>query len=185
MFNRDKIEQGTKLILEGIGEDLTREGLVDTPKRVAKAYEFLCKGYEDDVPSIMSRTFSEDHNEMVLLKNVRIVSLCEHHLLPFRGIAHVAYIPDKKVLGLSKIARLVEAFARRLQLQERLTVQIATTIMKELKPLGAGVVIDCEHLCMTARGVQKEESTTITSCMRGVFLDPNKQAREEFLKLIK
>ena len=181
----EKIRQGTRLVLEGIGEDVEREGLVDTPDRVARAYQELCAGYEGNIQEVLSKVFQEDHNEMVIVKDIPVTSLCEHHMIPFLGKVHVAYVPDGKVLGLSKIGRLVDIFAKRLQLQERLTSQIADTLFASLTPMGVGVVLEAEHACMTTRGVRKVGSVTVTSAMRGCFLDSDYQARSEFLQLIK
>jgi len=178
-MDRARIEEGVRLILEGIGEDTSREGLVDTPARVARMYEEICGGMNEDVGSLFKVTFSEDHQEMVLLKDIPLFSICEHHLAPFIGHAHIAYIPNAEgtVCGLSKLARVVDAYARRLQLQERLTSQIAESIVENLNPLGVMVVIEAEHLCMSMRGVQKPGTTTVTSAVRGSFAnDPKTRA---------
>ena len=171
-------------ILAGLGEDPDREGLAETPRRVEKSLRFLTSGYRADVDEIINGAlFNVSYNEMVMVRDIDMYSLCEHHLLPFFGKCHVAYIPDGKVIGLSKIPRVVDVFARRLQVQERLTTQIAETLMEKLKPLGVAVVIEATHLCMAMRGVEKQNSVTVTSAMRGVFhQDP--RTRAEFLELI-
>jgi len=178
----DKIEAGVRLILEGIGEDPTREGLVDTPARVARAYAELCGGYGADIDAILARQFEEPYDEMVIVKDIKVVSLCEHHMLPFIGKAHVGYVPQGKVLGLSKLARLVNVFSRRLQVQERMTNQIADALMK-LEPKGVAVVVEAEHLCMMARGAKEAAAVTITSKLTGCFKEPGNEARSEFLRL--
>jgi GTP cyclohydrolase I len=183
-MDSNKIKQGTKLILEGIGEDISREGLVDTPDRVARMYSEICSGYSKDTSSILKKTFTEKHDEMIIVKDINYYSLCEHHMVPFFGRVHVGYIPKGQVLGLSKIARLVEIFARRLQLQERLTDQIADEIMKIVQPLGVMVVVEGQHLCMVMRGVKKINSSTTTSAVRGQFKQNKDQCRDEFLALI-
>ncbi len=170
-------------MLVRLGEDPEREGLLQTPQRYAKALQDLTKGYREDPEQILQGAlFSVDYDEMVIVKDIEMFSLCEHHLLPFFGKVHVAYIPKGKVIGLSKVARLVEVFARRLQVQERLTVQIAETIQKVIQPLGVGVVIEARHLCMMMRGVEKQHSATVTSSMLGAFRA--QQTRQEFLSLI-
>lgn len=171
-------------IIKQLGEDPDREGLKDTPLRVAKAMQFLTQGYNHDPKEILnSAKFREDYKQMVIVKDIDIYSLCEHHLLPFFGKAHVAYIPDGYITGLSKIARVTEAYARRLQVQERLTVQIRDCIQDTLNPLGVAVVIEAQHMCMQIRGVQKQNSVTTTSAFTGCFLN-NMQTREEFIHLI-
>lgn len=171
-------------ILNLLGEDDQREGLKDTPRRVAKAMQFLTQGYGTDPADIMrSAMFTEEYSEMVLVKDIELFSMCEHHMLPFIGKAHVAYIPNGRITGLSKIARVVDAFARRLQVQERLTVQIRDCIQDTLKPMGVAVVIEALHLCMVMRGVQKQHSVTTTSAFTGAFMNSEK-TREEFLVLI-
>jgi GTP cyclohydrolase I len=171
-------------VLDTLGEDIRREGLDQTPLRVAKSMQFLTKGYGDDPHQIISQAmFKEDYNEMVIVKDIDIFSLCEHHLIPFLGKAHVAYIPNGYITGLSKIARVVEAFARRLQVQERLTMQIRDCIETTLNPLGVAVVIEAKHLCMVMRGIQKQNSVTTTSAFTGEFLN-NTSTREEFIHLI-
>jgi GTP cyclohydrolase IA len=166
-----------------VGEDAEREGLLKTPERVAKAMRFLTRGYRDSVADVVGDAiFSEQHQNMVMVRDIELYSLCEHHMLPFFGRAHVAYIPDGRIVGLSKLPRLVDVFARRLQVQERLTEQIADAIDDVLAPLGVGVVIEAYHLCMMMRGVEKQNSRTITSALRGVFRD-DARTREEFLAL--
>jgi len=171
-------------ILELLGEDITREGLLKTPERVAKALMFLTKGYEEDPNKILSSAvFIEDYKQMVIVKDIDFFSMCEHHILPFFGKAHVAYIPDKAVVGLSKIPRIVDVFARRLQIQERMTTQIKDCIQQTLNPLGVMVVIEAQHLCMQMRGVEKQNSITTTSDFTGVFNQA--KTREEFISLIR
>jgi GTP cyclohydrolase I len=174
-----------RAVLAAIGEDPDREGLVKTPERVERSFRFLTKGYQEDVGALLnSALFTVSYDEMVVVKDIEVFSLCEHHLLPFFGKAHVAYIPKDKVVGLSKIPRLVDAFARRLQVQERLTVQIAHALQDAIRPGGVGVVIEAMHLCMIMRGVEKQNSVAVTSCMLGAFREQS-QTREEFLSLIK
>ncbi len=181
----DPIAPMVQALLREIGEDPTRDGLEQTPSRVAKAFRFFTQGYEQNPREVLSEAlFDVSYDEMVLVKDIEFYSLCEHHMLPFFGRAHVAYIPDGKVLGLSKVARLVEIFARRLQVQERLTVEVAETIEKELSPRGVAVVIEAIHLCMMMRGVQQQNSFAITSSLRGVFQSDSK-TRSEFMELIR
>jgi GTP cyclohydrolase IA len=185
MAEPDGLSDHVRAILAGLGEDPTREGLDKTPERVEKALRFLTRGYSQDAGKLINDAlFTVDYDEMVTIKDIDVFSMCEHHLLPFFGRAHVAYIPDGKVMGLSKVPRVVDMFARRLQVQERLTVQIADTIMEKVKPKGVAVVIEAMHFCMIMRGVEKQNSVAVTSCMRGVFHD-QAQTREEFLSLIK
>lgn len=180
----EQIASHVKAILSLIGEDPDREGLVKTPERVAKALQFVTQGYGQDAGEIInSALFEENYSQMVLVRDIELYSLCEHHMLPFIGKAHVAYIPDGKIVGLSKIARTVEAFARRLQVQERLTEQIRDSLQKELKPVGVAVVIEATHTCMSMRGVQKSNAVTTTSAFSGIFLK-SERTRNEFLKLI-
>ena len=170
-------------MLVDLGEDATREGLRDTPRRVEKSLRFLTSGYAADVDAIINGAlFSVDYSEMVIVRDIDFYSLCEHHLLPFFGKCHIAYLPNRQVIGLSKIPRIVDVFARRLQVQERLTEQIAIAIQDVLRPLGVGVVIEAYHLCMMMRGVEKQNSKTITSALRGSFRDDAK-TRDEFLRL--
>lgn len=172
-------------ILELLGDDAAREGLEKTPERVAKAMQFVTQGYGQDPAAILkSAIFHEDYSQMVLVKDIELYSLCEHHLMPFIGKCHVAYIPDGTITGLSKIARVVECFARRLQVQERLTVQIRDCIQDTLKPQGVAVVIEAEHTCMSMRGVQKSDAVTVTSAFSGNFLS-DERTRNEFLQLIR
>ncbi len=171
-------------ILRLLGEDPAREGLLKTPERMAKAMCFLTRGYDEDPLAILrSAMFSEEYKQMVLVKDIELYSMCEHHLLPFYGKAHVAYIPDGRITGLSKIARVVECFARRLQVQERLTVQIRDCIQEALRPMGVAVVIEASHMCMQMRGVEKQQSATTTSAFTGIFLSDHR-TREEFMNLI-
>ncbi len=182
---KDPLAQLARNILKELGEDTEREGLVKTPERIAKALRFLTKGYDQDVEEVLNGAlFAEEHEEMVILKDISIYSLCEHHLLPFFGKCHVAYLPNKKIVGLSKIARLVDVFARRLQVQERMTNEIAQIMQKVLEPRGVAVVIEAEHLCMQMRGVQKSGSVMITSAMLGAFRN-RQETRAEFMKLIR
>ncbi|WP_070121142.1 GTP cyclohydrolase I FolE [Bacillus marinisedimentorum] len=183
--NHKQIEEAVRLILEAIGEDPNREGLLDTPKRVARMYGEVFEGLNQDPSEHFATIFSEDHEELVLVKDIPFYSMCEHHLVPFFGNAHVAYIPKGgKVTGLSKLARAVEAVAKRPQLQERITSTIANTIVEKLQPHGVMVVVEAEHMCMTMRGVKKPGSKTVTSAVRGIF-EHDPAARAEVLSLIK
>ncbi len=183
--NRAQIEEAVRQIIEAIGEDPNREGLLDTPKRVAKMYEEVFSGLNEDPKQHFETVFSEDHEELVLVKDIPFYSMCEHHFVPFFGKAHVAYIPQNgRVTGLSKLARAVEAVAKRPQLQERITSTIADSIMEKLSPHGAMVIVEAEHMCMTMRGVKKPGSKTITTAVRGVFAE-DAIARSEVLSLIK
>jgi GTP cyclohydrolase I len=178
------LEEVTREFLVRLGEDPTREGLLRTPERIAKAYRYLTKGYTEDPTEVLQGAlFSVDYDEMVIVKDIEMFSLCEHHLLPFFGKVHIAYIPKGKVIGLSKLPRLVDVFARRLQVQERLTVEIAESIQSAIQPLGVGVVVEARHLCMMMRGVEKQHSATVTSSMLGAFRAA--QTRQEFLSLIR
>lgn len=180
----EKLAEHYKAILELIGEDVNREGLLDTPMRVAKAIQFLTKGYGIEPTDILkSAIFKEDYKQMVIVKDIELYSMCEHHMIPFYGKAHVAYIPNEYITGLSKIAHVVEAYARRLQVQERLTMQIRDCIQETLNPMGVAVVIEAGHMCMQMRGVQKQNSVTTTSAFTGIFLRDTK-TREEFIHLI-
>jgi GTP cyclohydrolase I len=179
----EEIKVNYREIIDLLGEDTTREGLIKTPERAAKAMKFLTAGYEQDPKQILqSAMFNEDYNEMVLVKDIELYSMCEHHMLPFFGKAHVAYIPNGKIVGLSKIPRVVDVFSRRLQVQERLTEQILECINTTLQPRGVAVVIEASHMCMMMRGVQKQNSLTTTSGFRGAFKDT--ETRNEFLNLI-
>ena len=172
-------------ILEGIGEDVSREGLLDTPKRFAKSIGFLTSGYHTSVDEVVGTAlFKAESSELVMVRDIELYSMCEHHMLPFFGKAHIGYIPDKKIIGLSKIPRIVDVFSRRLQVQERLTAQIADALMETLKPLGVAVVIEAAHFCMMMRGVEKQNSKTVTSAMRGVFYSDS-DTRKEFLSLLR
>ena len=179
------LEQNYSQILSQLGEDVTREGLLDTPKRAAKAMQYLCRGYQQTLDEIVNGAlFSSDNSEMVLVKDIELYSLCEHHLLPFIGKAHVAYIPNGKVLGLSKVARIVDMYARRLQIQENLCLQIAEAVQQVTDALGVAVVIEAQHMCMMMRGVEKQNSSMVSSVMLGAFRE-NPSTRAEFLELIR
>jgi GTP cyclohydrolase I len=185
MSEPNSMPDAVRQLLKGLGEDPDREGLAKTPERVAKALEFLTRGYREDADALIGDAlFSVKYDEMVVIKDIDVFSLCEHHLLPFFGKAHVAYIPNGKVVGLSKIPRLVDMYARRLQVQERLTVQIARTIEERLQPRGVAVVIEAMHFCMIMRGVEKQNSVAATSCMLGAFRE-RQPTRQEFLELIR
>jgi GTP cyclohydrolase I len=172
-FDQDKVERGVRLLLEGIGEDLDRDGLRDTPARVARMYEEITSGLREDPAQVLQAVFEEGHDEMIMIRDIPMASVCEHHLVPFVGKAHVAYIPNEqgRITGLSKLARLVDGLARRPQVQERLTAQIADSMVERLEPRGALVVIEAEHLCMSMRGVRKPGAITVTSAVRGSFRD--------------
>lgn len=183
-MNKEKFESLVKNILLEIGEDPKREGLLSTPKRVAEAYEFLTAGYRKDIDEVLNNAiFTEKYDEMVIVKNIDFYSMCEHHMLPFYGKVHVAYIPNGKIVGLSKIPRIVEVFSRRLQVQERMTQQIADTLEKYLQPVGVAVVTEAFHMCMMMRGVEKQNSSATTSAMHGVFKEDAK-TRNEFINLV-
>ena len=183
MFDHEKIKQGVRMILEGVGEDPGREGLVETPDRVARMYEEIFSGLYMDAAEPLAKRFHVAGNEMVLEKDIVFYSTCEHHLMPFFGKAHVAYIPKGEVVGLSKIARTVEVFAKRPQLQEQLTAQIADAINEHLHPMGVMVMVEAEHTCMTMRGIKKPGSQTVTMVTRGVFAE-NKELQDRFLQLV-
>ena len=182
-MDKKKIEKGIRMVLEAVGANLKLKDIATTPKRVAKMYEEILSGQFKDASDELEVVLEQKHDEIILLKGIPLYSLCEHHLLPFIGKAHVAYIPDKRITGLSKIARVVDILSKRLQVQERLTTEIAGVIMKKLKPKGVMVVIEAEHLCMSMRGVKKAGTTTITSVVRGVFRT-NQKTRQETLSLI-
>ncbi len=182
-MDQEKIKEGVKLLLEGIGEDINREGLKDTPDRIARMYTEVFGGMYEDASEHLHKVFTVDNNEMVLEKDIVFYSMCEHHLLPFYGKAHVAYIPDGKVVGLSKLARTVEVYARRPQIQEQMTGQIADAIMEHLAPKGAMVVIEAEHMCMTMRGVKKPGSKTVTYACRGEFAE-NESLQNRFYQML-
>ena len=179
------LEELYRQLMVGIGEDPSREGLVKTPARAAKALQYLTRGYQQSIDEVVNNAiFESDNDQMILVKDIELYSLCEHHLLPFIGKCHVAYIPTGKVIGLSKIARIVDMFAARLQIQENLTKQIADTVMHAIQPAGVGVIIEAQHLCMMMRGVEKQNSNMTTSMMLGTFLDHDR-TRYEFLRLVR
>ena len=183
MVDKQKEEQAIRLLLEGIGEDTEREGLKDTPDRIARMCMEIYGGLDEEADHHLAKQFEVENNEMVLEKDITFYSMCEHHLMPFYGKAHVAYIPDGKVVGLSKLARTVEVYARRLQIQERMTAQIADDIMKYLAPQGVMIMLEAEHMCMTMRGIKKPGSQTVTMVTRGVFAE-NKELQDRFLQLV-
>ncbi len=181
---REKFEKSVQNMLECVGEDINREGLLKTPNRVYEAYKFMTQGYKQDPKEVLNdAVFESSNSEMVMVKNIEFYSLCEHHLLPIIGRAHIAYIPNGKVVGLSKIARMVDVYSRRLQIQERLTEQIAKALHEVIHPQGVGVVLQARHMCMEMRGVEKINSTTTTSALRGIFIK-NPNTRKEFFSLI-
>ncbi len=185
LTGQEGLESAVRDILRELGEDPTREGLAKTPHRVAESLRFLTRGYHQDVGKVLNGAlYSTSYDEMVIVKDIEIFSLCEHHLLPFFGRCHIAYVPTDKVIGLSKLPRLVDVFARRLQIQERLTTQIAETIMEYIKPQGVGVIIEAKHLCMVMRGVEKQNSVAVTSAMLGVLKECD-MTRAEFLRLVR
>ena len=184
MVNKEKIEAAVKLLLEGIGEDVNREGLVETPARIARMYEEVFSGMDEDAKDFLAKRFHVENNDMVLEKDIVFYSMCEHHLLPFYGKAHVAYIPDGEVVGLSKLARTVETYAKRPQLQERMTNQIADAIMEHLNAKGVKVMIEAEHMCMTMRGIKKPGSKTVTCVKRGEF-EQNDALVRDFYQMLK
>ncbi|MCH5275305.1 MAG: GTP cyclohydrolase I FolE [Lachnospiraceae bacterium] len=183
-MDKEKIEAGVRLILEGIGEDGSREGLLETPERVARMYEEIFGGMQEEAGIHLQKTFTVENSEMVLEKNIFFYSTCEHHLMPFYGQVHIAYIPDGKVVGLSKLARTVEVYARRLQLQEQMTEQIADAVMTHLAPKGVMVMVEAEHMCMTMRGIKKPGSKTVTLAKRGAFAEAPK-LQEQFFQLLR
>ena len=181
----DKLESLYRSIISDIGEDPGREGLLDTPARAAKALQYLTRGYNQSIDEVVNNAiFESENDQMILVKDIELYSLCEHHMLPFIGKCHVAYIPTGKVIGLSKISRIVDMYARRLQIQENLTKQIADTLMEAIRPAGVGVIIEAQHLCMMMRGVEKQNSSMTTSMMLGTFLDHDR-TRSEFLRLVR
>ncbi|MDH7604500.1 MAG: GTP cyclohydrolase I FolE [Melioribacter sp.] len=183
-MNHEVVEESVRTILKELGEDINRPGLLKTPHRVAKAYEFLTQGYRKKIEDVLNGAiFEEKYDEMVIVKDIDFYSMCEHHLLPFFGKVHIAYIPNGKIVGLSKLPRIVDVFARRLQVQERMTQEIADTLDKYLAPRGVAVVIEAYHMCMMMRGVQKQNSITTTSAMHGIFSEDTR-TRSEFLNLI-
>ena len=184
MIDKAKIEVAVEMLLEGIGEDPTREGLAETPKRIAKMYQEIFKGMDDDASVHLAKQFTVDNNEMIVERDITFFSMCEHHLLPFFGKAHVAYIPDGKVVGLSKLARTVETYSQRTQIQERLTAQIADALMDNINPKGVMVMIEAEHMCMSMRGVKKPGSQTVTTVTRGEFGIDHRLC-ETFLQIVK
>lgn len=183
MVDREKVEQAVRLLLEGIGEDVSREGLTETPQRIARMYEEIFGGMEEDAAQHLQKIFTVENNEMVVEKDITFYSMCEHHMLPFFGKVHVAYIPDGKVAGLSKLARTVEVYARRLQLQEQMTAQIADALMEHLEPKGVMVMAEAEHMCMTMRGVKKPGSRTVSIVTRGEFAE-NEKLQNMFFHMI-
>ena len=188
MTNESPASDAVTRIIELIGEDPKREGLIETPKRVIKSYKYLFSGYNLNPQDVITTFDSDGYDQIILLKDIELYSMCEHHMLPFIGKAHIAYIPDKKVIGISKLARLMEIYSRRLQIQERLTNQIAESLMLLLRPIGAACIIEAQHLCMRMRGVEKQNSTMLTSSLKGVFIEDSSKwiaAREELMRLIK
>ena len=183
MVDREKVEQAVRLLLEGIGEDVNREGLIETPARIARMYGEICGGMDENAGEHLKKTFTAENNEMVVEKDITFYSMCEHHMLPFYGKVHIAYIPDGKVVGLSKLARTVEVYARRLQLQEQMTAQIADALMEHLKPKGVMVLAEAELMCMTMRGVKKPGSKTVSVVTRGEFED-NEKLQNMFFRMI-
>ena len=184
MIDKKKIEEAVRMLLEGMGEDVNREGLIDTPKRVARMYEEIYGGLDEDAQGHLSKTFTSSSSDMVIEKDITFYSTCEHHLLPFFGVVHIGYIPDGKVVGLSKLARTIEVYARRPQIQEQMTGQIAEALMEYLKPKGVMVMVEAEHMCMSMRGIKKPGSKTITFCALGTFKEDEK-LRKTFLGCIK
>lgn len=184
MVDQKKIEEAVQMLLEGIGEDVTREGLIDTPNRIARMYEEIYRGMDEDPSQHLAKTFAVDSTGIVVEKDITFYSVCEHHMLPFYGKVHIAYLPDGRVVGLSKLARTVEVFARRLQIQEQMTTQIAEAIMEHLKPQGVMVMVEAEHMCMAMRGVAKPGSQTVTMAAKGCF-ENNPQLQQYFFEMIR
>jgi len=184
MMDKQKIEQGIRLLLEGIGENPEREGLVETPDRIARMYEEICGGMYESAEEHLKKTFTAENAEMVVEKDITFYSMCEHHMMPFYGKVYIAYVPDGKVVGLSKLARTVEVYARRLQLQEKMTVEIADALMKYLAPKGVMVLVEAEHMCMTMRGVKKPGSKTVSVVTRGAFED-NEKLQNMFFRMVR
>ncbi len=184
MVDHEKVKKAVELLLEGIGEDVHREGLLQTPDRIARMYEEICGGMDEDAGEHLSKVFSSDNDGMVLEKDIVFYSMCEHHMMPFYGKAHVAYIPDGKVVGLSKLARTVEVYAKRLQIQEQMTEQIADAIMEHLAPKGVMVLLEAEHMCMTMRGVKKPGSKTVSIATKGAFED-NPVLQNQFFQMLR
>ena len=184
MMDKQKIEQGIRLLLEGIGEDPEREGLLETPDGIARMYEEICGGMYESAEEHLKKTFTAENTEMVVEKDITFYSMCEHHMMPFYGKVHIAYIPDGKVVGLSKLARTVEVYAKRLQLQEKMTVEIADALMEHLAPKGVMVLIEAEHMCMTMRGVKKPGSKTVSVVTRGVF-EENEKLQNMFFRMVR
>lgn len=183
-MDKQKIKQGIRLLLEGIGEDPEREGLIETPDRIARMYEEICGGMYESADEHLKRTFTAENTEMVVEKDITFYSMCEHHMMPFYGKVHIAYIPDGKVVGLSKLARTVEVYAKRLQLQEKMTVEIADALMEHLAPKGVMVLTEAEHMCMTMRGVKKPGSKTVSVVTRGAFED-NERLQNMFFRMVR
>ena len=183
MVDREKVERAVRLLLEGIGEEPNREGLLETPERIARMYEEICGGMDESAEIHLQKTFTAENTEMVVEKDITFYSMCEHHLMPFYGKAHIAYIPDGKVVGLSKLARTVEVYAKRLQIQEKMTVQIADALMEYLAPKGVMVLVEAEHMCMTMRGIKKPGSKTVSVAVRGVF-EENERLQNMFFRMV-
>ncbi|HOO28732.1 MAG TPA: GTP cyclohydrolase I FolE [Lachnospiraceae bacterium] len=182
-MDRDKIERGIRLVIEGIGEDPGREGLLETPERISRMYEEIFGGLTENPKAYLEKTFQAENNEMIVEKDIIFYSVCEHHLMPFYGSAHIAYVPDGKVVGLSKLARTVDVYAKRPQIQEKMTAQIADALMEYLQPKGVMVMLTAEHLCMTMRGIRKPGSKTVTVVTRGVF-EKNRELKDEFFQML-
>lgn len=183
MVDREKVERAVRLLLEGIGEEPNREGLLETPERIARMYEEICGGMDESAEIHLQKTFTAENTEMVVEKDITFYSMCEHHMMPFYGKAHIAYIPDGKVVGLSKLARTVEVYAKRLQIQEKMTGQIADALMEYLAPKGVMVLLEAEHMCMTMRGIKKPGSKTVSVAVRGVF-EENERLQNMFFRMV-